>query len=102
MAATPIADIITRIRQGVSEDTASYWTDAEIAVILLAGARDLWRKINGVYREHFITIDETNVSIATGDKLLTGIPEDCFWVVNIEPRIVGQNNPNRGLIFKPR
>jgi hypothetical protein len=100
--ATPIADTITRIRQGVSETTASYWTDAEIATILLAGARDLWRKIAGVYREHFITINDDDVTIPEGDVALDGVPEDVFIVVAIEPRVVGRNNPNRGLIFAPR
>lgn len=100
--ATPIADIITRIRGDLSEGTASYWTDPELATIILAGARDLWRKIAGVYREHFITIDETNVSILLDGTALDGVPADVFVVVAVEPRVVGRNNPNRGLIFSPR
>lgn len=103
MAATTFQDLINQTRQtNLVESTARFWTDDELAVILVNGAKDLWRRIVDLYDHHFITLDETNVSQAASTSSLTGVPADVYRVVSIEPRVLGQSNPNTGLIYAPR
>lgn len=64
----------------------SNWTDAEILVHLIDGAKDLWAAILDVFGDHFFTIDITNVSLAANATSLTGVPADTFRVQLIEPR----------------
>jgi hypothetical protein len=103
MAATTFATIISDVRRtNLIESSASYWTDAELGAILNNGAIDLWRRIVDLYEHHFVTVDETNVSLAASTATLSGVPADCYRVVSIEPRTLGESNPNTGLIFQPR
>lgn len=103
MAASTFQNLIDQTRQtNLLESTASYWTDDELAVILVNGANDLWRAIVDLYEHHFITLDETNVTLAASTPYLAGVPADVYRVVSIEPRVLGDSNPNLGLIFKPR
>lgn len=96
-------NLIDQVRQtNLIESTASYWTDDELAVILTNGAKDLWRRIVDLYEHHFLTLDETLVSLAASTPYLTGVPADVYRVVSIEPRVLGESNPNQGLIFQPR
>ena len=100
--ATLISALVTKVRLRLTESTANYWTDAELADICIDGARDLWRRLNDLYQSYFITIDDTNMSIAANATQVTGVPADLFRVVTIEPRVLGDSSPNPGLIFKPR
>lgn len=103
MAATTFATIISNVRAtNLIETTASYWTDAELGAILNKGAIDLWRRIVDLYEHHFLTLDETNVSLAASTPYLSGVPADVYRVVSLEPRTLGESNPNSGLIFQPR
>lgn len=99
--ATLISAIVTKSRLRLTETTAAYWTDDELAGICIDGVRDLWRRLNDLYKNYFVTIDETNVSLAASANQLAGVPADLFRVVSIEPRVLGESNPNPGLIFKP-
>jgi hypothetical protein len=100
--ATLVSAILTQARRHLSEGTATFWSDAELTDIANRGIRDLWRRIVDLYDEHFVTVDDTNVTIAASTSVLAGVPSDVYRVVAVEPRVVGQNNPNPGLIFKPR
>lgn len=103
MAATTFQALIDQTRAtNLLESTARFWSDDELAVILSNGARDLWRRIVDLYGDHFLTLDETNVSLAANSNALTGTPADCYRVVSIEPRVLGTANPNAGLVFKNR
>lgn len=100
--ATPISTLISQVRTILNEPVAAYWADTELLAYMQNGAKDLWRKILGIYQEHFVTVDETNVTLNGNAPSLTGVPADLYRVVAIEPRVLGQFNPNQGLIFKNR
>lgn len=100
--ATLMSAILTSARRHMTETTAAFWSDAELLDLGNKGIKDLWRRINDLYKHYFITIDSTNVTLAASTSTLTGVPTDVFRVVSIEPRVVGQSNPNPGLIFKPK
>jgi len=100
--ATLLSALITDARKHLNETAAAYWSDAELTAIANKGMKDLWRQINDLYENYFVTVDDTNVTLAASTATLTGVPTDVFRVVTIEPRIVGSTNPNPGVIFKPR
>jgi len=74
------------------------WSDAELLDLGNRGVRDLWRRINNVYQDHFHTVDVTNVSLAAGATKLTGVPTDVFTVRKIMPRDLTAHRTQ----FKPR
>jgi hypothetical protein len=80
----------------------SNWTDAEILVHLIDGAKDMWAAILDVYGDHFFTIDITNVSLAANATSLTGVPADTFRVHTIEPRDTTSGVDGSRVTFVPR
>lgn len=100
--ATPISDLITQARRHLTELAPASFTDEELLDHARNGAKDLWRRIIDLYQHHFVTFDETNVYAGAESATLRGMPDDCFRVVSIEPRVVGANNACPGLIFKPK
>lgn len=103
MAATRIDDIIgLKVRPALIELAARFWQDQELRDILVDGARDLWGAILDVYGDHYLTVDETNVSLPANSSQLLGVPADCFRVQVIEPRDISVDGSGRSLIFVPR
>ncbi len=105
MAATTLASIIgSKVRPALIELTADarFWTDAELKDILIDGAKDLWGSILDVYGDHYLTVDETNVSLAANTNVLSGVPADCFRVQVIEPRDITESGTSRNILFIPR
>jgi hypothetical protein len=100
--ATTLSTLRTRVRQQLTEASALFWTDAELLEHLTDGAKDLWRRINDLYEHHFLTLDESNMSISANSSSVTGVPADVYRIVSIEPRILGESSPNPGLIFSPK
>jgi hypothetical protein len=100
--ATLISSIITQTRAQLLEPTARYWTDDQLLAYINNGIKDLWRRINDLYMDYFVTVDITNVTLAANSSTLSGVPADVFRIVSIEPRVLGESNPNKGVIFKPR
>jgi len=78
-----------------------FWTEQELFDILVLGAKDLWRAIVDLHQGHFTTIDETNVSLVSGQTTLSGVPTDCFRVLMIEPRDLTNSVPYY-LTFRPK
>ncbi len=99
--ATEIADIITRARDQLSELSPRAWSDETLLDHANDAFRDLWRKIVDLYKHHFISIDE-NVGITAGESVIGYVPEDLYRVVSIEPRVLGESNPNLSLIFEAK
>jgi len=99
--ATAMSSILTQARSHLNEDTSSFWTDTELLLIANNGIKDLWRRLNDLFKHYFITIDITNVTLAASSSSLAGVPTDVFRIVTVEPRVVGSSNPNPGLIFVP-
>ena len=110
MAATPYSALIAAARfhllarRGSDSTTQDdqFWTDAELLSIATRGTTDLWAAIVDLHEEHFLTNDSTNVSLASGDTSLTGVPADTFRVYLIEPRDVSETGANRYVLFIPR
>lgn len=101
-ASTLISSLIAQARVHLNEETPAFWSDAELLNHATNATKDLWRKINGQYQDYFVTIDDTDVTLAATTAQFSGVPPDCFRPLMIEPRVVGSSNPNQGLIFKPR
>jgi hypothetical protein len=101
--ATDISELIDVVRQNLNEleeDLVNgFWTDDELAGHIDKGARDLWRAINDNYQNYFITVDESNVSLAASSSTLTGVPTDVSIVRGIEVRSL---NDRPGVVFEHR
>lgn len=82
--------------------TNAFWTDSELLDYAKRGVTDLWAAILDLHQEHFLTIDETNVSLAASASSLTGVPSDVFRVHLIEPRDTSSDNSARNVRFVPR
>lgn len=100
--ATPIADLLTTARGHLSEVSPRAWSDETLLVYANAGFKDLWRRIVDLYKHHFVTVEESQVGIVAGEAVVSYVPDDLYRVVSLEPRVLGEANPNRGLIFRPK
>lgn len=96
--ATKIYTIERLARQRLEEPTPRFWSSDELTGIINAGIKDLWREGVNVKQEHFLTVDDTNVSLAASTDTLTGIPTDTYRIYLIEPR---SHTTNRNLEFLP-
>jgi hypothetical protein len=89
MAATTVASIITQARAQLVELTPRYWTDVELKDIFKLGVMDLWGAILDLHQDHYFEVIEdegpSGVKLAANATQLTGVPNDCFRVMLIEP-----------------
>lgn len=95
MASTPYADLLKSARyqnNAAKGDLAmgnftpdTFWSDDELFGYAKRGTTDLWGAYIDLHQEHYLTIDETHVSLASGATSLTGVPLDTFRVYLIEP-----------------
>lgn len=102
MAATTISTILTGVRNQLVEPTARFWTDAELTEIMRLGAVDLWGAILDLHKDHYFKVDESNAVIRANASSISGVPEDCFRVLLLEPRDTSATALARQLIFTPR
>jgi len=107
MASTTVKSLIDQVRTPLKDfpadrlDGKSYWGDPEILLHLNNGAKILWRAIVDLYDHHFTVVDEENFFIEASTKIIYGVPETVHRITSLEPRVLGESNPNRSLIFKP-
>jgi hypothetical protein len=94
--------IRTRARETLLEASASFWADDELLNHALDGVYDLWGAILDLHQEHFLTNDESNVSLAADATSLTGVPTDVFRVTTLEVRDLTSAASVQGLSFEPR
>ncbi len=99
---TVLGTIRDNARQVLLETTASFWSEAELASIMIDGIKDMWGAIVDLHQEHFATDDATNVSLAASSNSLTGVPSDVFRVLLIEPRDLTSTASGRNIRFVPR
>lgn len=99
--ATTIAQIETLARLRLVETTARFWTSDELVGIILAGIRDLWRAIVDLKQEYYLTVNDTDVFLASSATELSGVPTDVHKVYLIEPRDLSDSSTNKGVVFKP-
>ena len=100
--ATTIQTIVDRARKHLRETTADFWTDAELLVHAIHGINDLWKMVLDLHEEHYMQIDETNVSLTANSSTLTGVQTNMFRIISIEARDLSSSSTNRGLEFVPR
>lgn len=108
MSATPYKGLIQAARfhmrgaRGNPNDTTytidKFWSDDELFNIALRGTTDLWGALIDLHEEHYLTVDETNVSLPSSATQLSGVPADTFRVYLIEPLDPSIN----GCTFYPR
>jgi hypothetical protein len=99
---TPLSSIEIQARRHLIESTANFWSSDELTAIQNAGIRDLWRDIVDLKAEHFLTVDNVNVTLPANSNTLAGIPTDVHKVYLIEPRDLSTTSTNVGLIFRPQ
>jgi len=99
--ATTIAALVAQARVHLIEATASFWTDAELTDHAVLGIKDLWGAINDLYQNHFLTVDETNVSLPAGTFAVSGVPADVFRIHAIEPRDLFSGAVNCVFMHRP-
>lgn len=100
---TTLAGIETLVRATpLIEATANFWTSAELQAIINLGIKDLWRDIVDLKQEHYLVIDNTNVTLPANSSVLLGVPNDVHKVYMIEARDLSQNGSNTGLAFVPK
>ena len=78
-----------------------FWSSDELIQIIDAGVRDLWRDIVDLKAEHYLTVDNTNVSMPSETSTLLGVPPDVHKIYLIEPRDTSSTSASSGLVFKP-
>lgn len=95
-------DETTEPTENTSGITSPFWNDDDLVKYLIDGAKDLWRAVIDLHRNHFTTNDATNVSLVASGTSLTGVPADCFRVLRIEPRDLTQSGSFRNVVFRPK
>lgn len=99
--ATLISSLVSQARTRLNEPTASFWSDAELLQHAVSGMKDLWGAIIDLHQEHYLTIDESNVSLVADSNALTGVPSNVFRVHTIEVRDMSSST-TRDLTFEPK
>lgn len=84
--------------EGKTYKTDNFWTDAELFEYAKLGTADLWESVIDLHHEHFLTLNSTDVSLASSGESLTGVPTDTFRIYLIEA-----TDPSvQGVQFIPR
>lgn len=102
MAASSYSFVLRQVRNLLREPKPRFWQDDELVDWLILGAQDLWGELLDIYQDHFFTLDVTNVSLAANATSLTGVPTDCFRIIQIAPRDLSSTSSSSGLVFLPR
>lgn len=97
-----ISTIELLARQRLAEITPRFWASSELLSIISAGTRDLWRDIVDLKQEHYLTVNNTNVTLQPNSDRLSGVPQDVHKVYLIEGRDLTTNSSNQGLVFQPK
>jgi hypothetical protein len=103
MAATSIASLLTQVRRQLVELTPRYWSDVELTDILKLGVVDLWGAYLDLHQDHYFNVvEDGSVFQGSGLRYLSGIPEDCFRVMLIEPLNTTVTDTTGGITYYPR
>ena len=66
-------------------DPDMFWSDDELFSYAKQATTDLWGAMIDLHQEHFLTINESDVSLPTNSTALAGVPRDVFRIYMIEP-----------------
>ena len=100
--ATALSSLETQARDHLNESSAAFWSSAELIRHANNGIKDLWKSITDLYEDHYITVDESNVSLEAGATTLTGVPSDVYRITIIEPRDTTATGTGRHVLLLPR
>ncbi len=100
--ATTFTALEVIVRRHLKETNASFWSQAELLQHFNDGLQNMWGAIIDLFEEHYITVDESNVSMAAATATLTGVPADTFRVHLIEPRDTTTAGTAPNTMFVPR
>lgn len=96
--ATSYAALTAIVRRHLLEVSAAFWSDDEIAALLGLGAKDLAKKINHLKQKHFVTIEDTSLSLPANCSTLSYVPSDLIRLDHLEPKSLTQFT---NLFFRP-
>lgn len=96
-----IASIEATARLRLIEPQPNFWSSAELVSICISGIKDLWRDTVDLKQEHYLTVDDKNVTLPANATTMSGVPTDVHKVYLIEPRDLTSNSVNVGLQFRP-
>ena len=105
-------DSATAPTTNTSGITVPFWTEDELHQLLVAGCRDLWKSIVDLHQGHFVRVVDPSTTPIVGTMvypvgvtatmtLFTGVPLDCFRILNIEPVNLGNSGANV-FSFRPK
>lgn len=100
--ATTLTTLETVVRRHLKEASASFWSQAELLQHFNDGIKNLWGATVDLAEEHYLTVDESNVSLAASSSTLTGVPADVLRVHLIEPRDTTSAGTSPHTIFIPK
>lgn len=102
MAATATSALLTQVRNQLRELTPRFWSNDELTAIMQNGVTDLWGAILDVHGKHFFKRNAQTPVLKANDDKISGIPDDCFRVLGIEPRDISVDGSGRNIRFIPR
>ncbi len=103
MAATTTTSLITQVRRQLVEASANFWSDDELKDIMALGVTDLWGAILDLHQDHYFeVIEDGSFKQEAGKSQLTGVPDDCFRVMLIEPLDLTGGSGDGSVIYVPR
>lgn len=105
-------DAATAPTTNTSGINSPFWTEDELHQHLVNAAKDLWKAIVDLHQGHFSRyVDSTTTPVGTLTlpagvsgrmTFMTGVPSDCFRILNIEPEDLGSNSSTIVRYFKPK
>lgn len=101
MAATKIAAILRQVRAHLVETTERFWLDQELVDIMNLCAQDMWGGILDLHQDHYFRVN-TDCILKSNGVEITGVPEDCFRIMLIEPRDTTFQAAGRQVVFIPK
>ena len=99
--ATTLGNIRYKARNHLLEKAPSFWSDDELLGLIRDGIYEMWRAVQGVNEEHYLTVDTTNVTLAADTATLSGVPTDTFRVLLIQPSDTTDSGSHKHLVFSP-
>jgi hypothetical protein len=100
--ATFLSSLETQARRHLIEQAASFWSSPEMIDLANIGIKDLWRDTVDLKAEHYMRVNNTDVTFPANATTLLGLPADVHKVIIIEPRDLSTSSANVGLMFRPK
>ena len=85
-----VSDIVSLARRQLTDTGASpYWSDNELATLVVQGASDLWREIVNIDEDYYLTVKEdfptSRLFLPKNTPTVEGTPSNLFKLKFLEP-----------------